>query len=90
MSELALLSGLPRLPRPLSLLSLCISDIIAQIDQQLGQTSLGGGVIAEDGLKGGVAERFGETLAEGFAGAVVVAQSFWWRDFVSIEKRLIY
>jgi hypothetical protein len=41
----------------------------------LRQTALGGGVVAEDGREGRVAEGLGETLTEGFAGAGVVGEA---------------
>ena len=52
---------------------LCVGDVVAQIDEKLSEASLRCCVVAEDGLEGCVAERFRETLPEGFAGAVVVA-----------------
>lgn len=55
-----------------------VGDTITKIDQQLSQAALSCGVVAEHGGEGGVSEWFGEALAEGLAGAVVVTEpSFW-------------
>jgi hypothetical protein len=54
---------------------LCVGHVIAEVDEELSQAALGGCVVAKNGLEGGVAEGLGETLAERFAGAVVVAES---------------
>jgi len=45
-----------------------------EIDVQLREAAFCGCVVAEDGREGCVAEGLGETLAEGFAGAGVVAE----------------
>lgn len=52
-----------------------VGDVVTEIDEELGEASLCCGVVTEDGLESCVAEGFGEALAQGFAGSVVVAQS---------------
>jgi hypothetical protein len=52
-----------------------VHDVIGEIDEQLCKAALRGGVVAEDRGEGRVAEGLREALAEGFAGAGVVAES---------------
>ncbi len=40
-----------------------IDHVIGQVDEELGETSLGGGVVAQHRREGGVAQGFGKTLA---------------------------
>ena len=54
---------------------LCVGHVVAEVDEELSQAALGGCVVAEDSLEGGVTEGLGETLAERFSGAIVVAES---------------
>lgn len=54
-----------------------LEGVLRQIDEQLGEAALGGGVVAEDGREGLVAEGLGETLSERFASARVIAESVW-------------
>lgn len=51
-----------------------LHDVVREVDQQLGEAALSCRVVAQNGGEGGVAEGFGEALAEGFAGAGVVTQ----------------
>lgn len=48
---------------------------VGQVDEQLGEAALGGGVVAQHRREGVVAQRLGQALPEGFAGAGVIAQS---------------
>ena len=40
-----------------SLVVPCIYNVVGEVDEKLGKTSLGGGVVAEDGGEGGIAKR---------------------------------
>lgn len=51
-----------------------VYNIIREIDQKLREATLSCRVVAENRGKSPVSEWFGETLAEGLAGAGVVAQ----------------
>lgn len=50
-----------------------LDHCIAEIDEKLCKTALGCGIVTEDWTKRRIAERFGKALAQGFAGAGVVA-----------------
>jgi len=50
-------------------------DLVGQSQEKLGETALGGCVVAEDGAEGRVAEGLRETLPQGLAGAGVVAET---------------
>jgi hypothetical protein len=48
---------------------------LGQVDEQLDEAALGRGVVTQHVGEGCVAERLGETLAQGLASAGVVAQA---------------
>ena len=50
-----------------------LDNIVREIDEELRQATLGGGIVAQDGGKGRVAQRFRQALAQRFASAGVVA-----------------
>ena len=52
-----------------------VNDVVGQVDEQLGEATLGCGIVAQDGAEGGVAEGLGETLAQGLTGAGVITQA---------------
>lgn len=49
--------------------------VVGEIDQELCETALGRCVITEDGGKGGITQRFGETLTKCLSSTRIVAQS---------------
>lgn len=59
-------------------------NIIGQVDQQLSEAAFRGSIVAKYGGEGGIAERLGEALPEGFAGSGVIAES---RVMVSVARR---
>jgi hypothetical protein len=59
----------------LELVILGVSDGVAQIDQELRQAALGGGVVTEHVGKGRISEGLGQTLSESLPGAIVVTES---------------
>ncbi len=48
---------------------------VREVDQELGEASLSGRIVAKHRGEGGVAKWLWETLAESLAGASIVAQS---------------
>lgn len=50
-------------------------DIVGEVDEELSKASLGGCIVTENGGKGGIAERFGKALTQGFSGSAIVAQA---------------
>lgn len=52
-----------------------LANAVGEVDEELCEAAFCGGVVAENGGEGGVAERLGETLSEGFASTGVIAQS---------------
>ncbi len=65
-----------------------LEGVLRQVDEQLGEAALGGGVVAQDGREGLVAEGLGKALSEGFAGAGVVAKSVWEGGLAGERKSL--
>lgn len=53
---------------------LILGDGIAQVDQELRETSLSCCIVAEDCGESGVSERLRQALTEGLSGSVVVAK----------------
>lgn len=52
-----------------------IRHVVREVDQELGQTALGGCVVAEDGGERGISKGLGQTLSKGLAGSAVVTQT---------------
>lgn len=52
-----------------------LGDIVRQVDQELGQAALCGGVVAEDRGECSVSKWLGQALSECLAGSAVVAQT---------------
>lgn len=52
-----------------------VGHVVRQVDQELSQAALGGGVVTKDGGKGSVSKGLGETLSKSFSGSTVVAQA---------------
>jgi hypothetical protein len=52
-----------------------INDIVGKVDQELSETALGGGIVAQNGGEGSIAEGFGQALAECLSCAGVVTQA---------------
>lgn len=50
-------------------------DIVGEIDQQLGQTTLSCRVVTEHRAEGCVAQRLRETLSQSFPGSCVIAEA---------------
>ncbi len=59
----------------LLMLRLSFNDIVRKINQELGEASLGGCVVAEDRGEGSIPKRLRETLAQGLASTSVVTQA---------------
>lgn len=51
------------------------NDVVREVDEELGEAALGGGVIAQDRGKGCVSERLWKALSKGLAGTGVVTQA---------------
>jgi hypothetical protein len=49
-------------------------DVIRQVDKQLGEATLRGGVVAEDRREGCISEGFRQALPKGLTGSGVVTQ----------------
>lgn len=52
-----------------------LHDVVGEVDQELGEAAFRGSIVPQDRRKGGVAKRFGETLAKCLTGAGVVGES---------------
>ena len=52
-----------------------LDDVVGEVDEELGETPLGRGIVAQDRGEGGVAERIREALAQSLAGASIVTES---------------
>lgn len=61
-------------PSVTELIILSIADGVTQVDQELGKASLGGCIVSKNIGKRRIAEWFGETLSQGLAGTVVIAE----------------
>lgn len=64
----------PMVMKLFKLVVLGVGNRVAQVDQKLGQTSFGGGIIPEDIGKCGISKWFRKTLSERLASSIVVTQ----------------
>jgi hypothetical protein len=56
------------------LVVLSVGHCVAKVDEELCQASLSCSIVAKHVGKGGISEWFGQTLAQGLPGSVVIAQ----------------
>lgn len=52
-----------------------VYNIVGEVDEQLGETPLGCGVVSEDRGECGISKRLGKALPKGFAGSGIVAEA---------------